>query len=78
MSDPVVFTLVIERVDIETLAYEATCNGKLMARGSRDSCLTYVQGYIMALQDVGNILFGKPDIRNGRQTYRATWCGALM
>jgi hypothetical protein len=32
----------------------------------------------MALQDVGNILFGKPDIRHGRQTYRATWHGALM
>lgn len=78
MSEPVVFTLVIERVDIETLTYEATSNGKLMARGCRSECLAYVQGYIKALQDVGNILFDKPDIRNGIQTYRATWYGALM
>ena len=78
MSDAPVIVIVIERLNGDALTYEVKRSGHMIARGTRSECLIYVQGYIKALTDVGNVVFGEPDIRNGIQTYRATWYGALM
>lgn len=78
MSEPHTFRLTIQAIDNHGLTYQVLRGDTQVARGSLDDCRSFVQGYIKALVDVGNVVVHTPQLRGRVQTYSATWHGALM